>query len=160
MTRDRKLDEVDLKIMQILQQNGRMETVHIATKVCRSPRATLDRIEQLAELGFIERFAAILNRKLVGRPTLIVTLVKLKSHSAEQLKAFATTMQFQPEVQVVLHLSGEYDYLLHVSLRDPAEYEDFLEQKLCNLPMVDKVHSSVVLKEYKMDAAIPIYPAV
>jgi DNA-binding Lrp family transcriptional regulator len=49
MTRDGQPDETDSKIMQILQQNCRMETVHIATKVCRSPRATQDRIEQLAE---------------------------------------------------------------------------------------------------------------
>jgi len=156
MTRDRKLDDVDLKIMQILQQHGRMETVHIASRVCRSPRATLDRIEQLAELGYIERFAAILNRRKVGRPTLMVTLVKLKGHSAEQLRDFATAIKRQPEVQVVLHLSGEFDFLLQVTLRDPQEYEDFLDQKLCSLPMVDKVHSSLVLKEYKMEPALPL----
>src|SRR6201999_838951 len=123
MTRDKKLDDVDLKIMQILQQNGRMETVHVASKVCRSPRATLDRIEQLTELGYIERFAAILNRRLVGRPTLMVTLVKLKNHGAEELTQFAATIKQWPEVQVVLHLSGEFDYLLQVTLRDPLEYE-------------------------------------
>lgn len=156
MTRDRKLDEVDFKIMQILQEHGRMETVHIATKVCRSPRATLDRIEQLAELGYIERFAAILNRRMVGRPTLMITLVKLKGHSAQQLKEFAEAIKRQPEVQVVLHLSGEFDYLLQITLKEPNEYEDFLEQKLCILPMVDKVHSSLVLKEHKMEAALPL----
>jgi len=156
MTRDRKLDDVDLKIMQILQQHGRMETVHIASKVCRSPRATLDRIEQLAELGYIERFAAILNRRKVGRPTLMVTLVKLKGHSAEQLRDFAAAIKLQPEVQVVLHLSGEFDFLLQVTLRDPQEYEDFLDRKLCSLEMVDKVHSSLVLKEVKMEPALPL----
>jgi Lrp/AsnC family leucine-responsive transcriptional regulator len=63
-------------------------------------------------------------------------------------------MQAEPEVQVCLHLSGEYDYILQVSLRDAGEYEEFLEKKLCILPMVDKVHSSLVLKEYKMEPAL------
>src|ERR1700744_1944905 len=157
MTRDKQLDEVDVKIMKLLQQNGRMEAVHVASKVCRSPRATLDRIEQLTALGYIARFAAILNRRMVGRPTLMVTLVKLKGHSADQLLDFAAAIKELPEVQVVLHLSGEFDYLLQVTLRDPLEYEEFLEQKLCVLPMVDKVQSSLVLKEYKMDPALPLF---
>ena len=156
MTRNKQLDEVDYKIMQILQENGRMETVHVASKVCRSPRGTLDRIDRLVGLGYIERFTAILNRRLVGRPTLMVTLVKLKGHAAEQLRAFAQAVSKEPEVQVVLHLSGEFDFLLQVTLKDSQEYEDFLDQKLCALPMVDKVHSSLVLKEYKMEPALPL----
>ena len=156
MTRDKQLDETDLKIMALLQQNGRMEAVHVASKVCRSPRATLDRIEQLTELGYIERITAVLNRHLLGLPTLMVTLVKLKGHSAEQLRDFATAMQREPEVQVVLHLSGEFDFLLQVTVRDARDYEDFLDQKLCVQPMIDKVHSSLVLKEYKMEQALPL----
>ena len=66
----------------------------------------------------------------------------------------------QPRVETTdptrLHLSGEFDFLLQVTLRDSQEYEDFLDQKLCALPMVDKVHSSLVLKEYKMEAALPL----
>lgn len=156
MTRDKQLDDIDLKIMEVLQLNGRMDTVHVATKVGRSPSATLDRIERLSQLGYIERFAAILNRKLVGRSTLMVTLVKLKGHGIDQLTAFALAIRQAPEVQVVLHLSGEFDFLLQVSLHDPLEYETFLEQKLCCLPMVDKVHSSLVLKEHKMEPALPL----
>lgn len=49
MTRDKKLDETDLKILRALQENGRMEIVHVASRVCRSPRSTLDRFEQLTQ---------------------------------------------------------------------------------------------------------------
>lgn len=59
-------------------------------------------------------------------------------------------------MQVCLHLSGEYDYILQVSLKDAGEYEEFLETKFCSLPMVDKVHSSLVLKEYKMEPALVV----
>jgi len=156
MTRDQQLDEVDFRILEVLQGNARMETVYVASKVGRKPSATGERIERLIALGYIERFAAILNRRKVGRSTLMVTLVKLKGHSAEELRAFALAVKAYAEVQVVLHLSGEFDFLLQVSLRDPLEYEDFLGTKLCCLPMVDKVHSSLVLKEHKMEPALPL----
>jgi len=156
MTRDRQLDPVDLKIMEVLQTNGRMETVHVGNRVGRSTSATLERIEQLVELGYIKRFAAILDRALVGRPTLMVTLVKLKAHGIEDMHDFAQAMALQPEVQVVLHLAGEFDFMLQVTVRDPAEYKLFLEHKLCVLPMVDKLHSSLVLEECKMEPALPL----
>lgn len=156
MTRDKQLDPVDLKIMQVLQLNGRMETVHVANKVGRCTSATLERIEKLVELGYIKRFTAILDRELVGRPTLMVTLVKLKEHGIDQLHAFAAAMALQPEVQVVLHLAGEFDFMLQVTVKDSGEYKLFLEHKLCVLPMVDKLHSSLVLEECKMEPALPL----
>jgi len=156
MTRDKKLDEVDFKIMRVLQQNARLEITHVATKVGRCTSATLERIEQLEERGFIKRFVAILDRRLVGRPTLMVTLVKLKSHYIGQLDEFAAAVSAEPEVQVVLHLAGEFDFMLQVTVFDSAEYKSFLEHKLCKLPMVDKVHSSLVLEECKMEPALPL----
>src|SRR5580698_7788066 len=140
------LDPTDLRILGLLQENGRMDIVHIASRVFKSPSTTYERIRRLQEAGYISRYAAILDRRLIGRPTLIITLVKLKGHSACQLRDFSAAMLQHPEVQVCLHLSGEFDFLLQVTLRDPQEYEEFLEQKLCILPMVDKLHSSVVLK--------------
>lgn len=90
----------------------------------------------------------------------MITVVKLNGHSATALQVFAKAMRIDPEVQVCLHLSGGYDYILQVTLKDSVEYEDFLETKLCNLPMVDKVHSLVVLKECKMEQAIPLLDLV
>jgi DNA-binding Lrp family transcriptional regulator len=156
MTRDKKLDDVDLKIMRVLQQNARLEITHVATKVGRCTSATMERIEHLQEQGYIRRFTAIIDRKLVGRPTLMVALVKLKSHNIELLEEFAALIGAEPEVQVVLHLAGEFDFLLQVSVRDSADYKYFLEHKLCTLPMVDKLHSSMVIEEYKMEPALPL----
>jgi len=72
----------------------------------------------------------------------MVTLVKLNQHSAEALRVFALEMSLLPEVQGCLHLSGEFDFLLQVSLRDPLEYDEFLETNLGRLLMVDKVQSN------------------
>lgn len=156
MTNQKLLDPTDIKILNILQQNARMEVNHIASQVYKSPTATHERIKKLQENGYIQRYIAVLDRKLIGRPTLMITLVKLNHHAAQTLREFPAFVYTYPEVQVCLHLSGEFDFLLQVNLRDATEYEDFLDQKLCSLPMVEKVQSSLVLKECKMMTAIPL----
>lgn len=156
MQQNGQLDPTDFRILEILQQDARMDATHIGLAVHKSEAATRKRLVKLREQGYIRKFAALLDRNLLGRPTLMIALVKLNGHSSAALRTFAESMAAHPEVQVCLHLSGEYDFMLQVTLRNPAEYEDFLEAKLCSLPMVDKVHSSLVLKEHKMEPAIPL----
>lgn len=154
MQQNGQLDPTDFRILDILQKDGRMDATHIGLAVNKSEAAVRKRLRKLREQGYIRKFAALLDRNLLGRPTLMIALVKLNGHSSVLLQQFALAMQAEPEVQVCLHLSGEYDYILQVSLKDAGEYEEFLETKLCTLPMVDKVHSSLVLKEYKMEPAL------
>ena len=156
MTQHGQLDPVDYKILGILQQNARLDIVRIAGQVHKSHSSTTDRIRRLVEKGYIQRFIALLDRRLIGRPILMIVQVKLSIHTTESLRTFSRQMQQLSEVQVCLHLSGEYDFLLQVSLRDPLEYQGFLDQKLCSLPAIEKVHSSLVLNECKMELALPL----
>jgi len=156
MQQNGQLDPTDFRILDLLQQDGRLDATQIGLAVHKSEAAIRKRLRRLRELGFIRRFTALLDRFLMGRPTLMITLVKLNTHAAIALQDFAEAIRQHPEVQVCLHLSGEYDFILQITLRDSGEYEQFLENKLCNLPMVDKVHSSLVLKECKMEPAIPL----
>jgi len=156
MTQHGHLDPVDFKILGILQENSRMDTTQIAFKVHKSPTATTDRIRRLQEKGYIKRYTAVLDRQLMGRPTLMVAMVKLNSHAASNLGDFSGYMHSLPEIQVCLQLSGEYDFLLQVAVKDPSEYEHFLNIKLCGLTIVEKVQSALVLKECKLDGALPV----
>jgi Lrp/AsnC family transcriptional regulator, leucine-responsive regulatory protein len=151
-----QLDEIDFKILELLQQNARLDITQIAVRVHRSFTPVQERIRRLKADGYIRRYTAVLDRRLIGRPTLMITLVKLNRHQGQALQDFPAYMYSLPEVQVCLHLSGEYDFLLQVSLKDPQEYKVFLEQRLCILPMVEKVHSSLVLDECKVDAVLPL----
>jgi len=150
------LDKTDIRILDILQTNAEMQVNHIATKVFKSPSSTHERIRKLEEKGVIKRYVAVLDRWLVGRPTLVVVMVQLKEHGIDILHEFAHKMTGYPEVQFCLHLSGEFDFVLHLTLIDSQEYDEFLELKLCAHPMVHKVQSSFVLKEFKSMAALPL----
>ena len=160
MQQNGQLDPTDIRILDILQKDGRLDAAHIALAVHKSESAVRKRISKLREQGYIRQFAALLDRYRLGRPTLMIALVKLNGHSSVLLQQFAAAMQAEREVQVCLHLSGEYDYILQVNLKDANEYEAFLENKLCALPMVEKVHSSLVLKEYKMEPALVLDPHI
>jgi Lrp/AsnC family leucine-responsive transcriptional regulator len=150
------LDATDIKILNLLQHNSDLHVNYIATQVYKSPNATHERIRKLQESGVIQRYVAVLDRRLVGRPTLVVTMVRLNNHAAKTLREFARQMSLLDEVQFCLHLSGEFDFLLQVTLIDAQQYEEFLDTQLCALPMVERVQSSFVLKEYKTLAALPL----
>ena len=156
MSGNNLLDPLDLKILDVLQEDARMDIAQIARRLHRSASTITDRIHRLTEAGFIDRFVAVLDRNLVGRPILMITLVMLDKHTAKTLKAFHDRMLELPEVQVCLHLSGKFDFLVQTTLREPEEYKVFLDSKLCNLPMVKKIQSSLVLKECKMGTALPL----
>jgi len=156
MTQNRQLDPTDIKILSILQQDARMQVSVIAGLVHKTRTPTVSRIHRLQRLGYIERFVAVLNRKLLGRTVMMMALVKLKEHGSGTLRDFADHCTAQPEVMVCLHLSGEYDFILQVAVADPTAYEVFLTGQLCCLSVVDKVHSSLVLREYKMDTQIQL----
>lgn len=83
----------------------------------------------------------------------MMTLVRLKTHGAEIIRSFGRGMARLDEVSACLQLSGEYDFILQVRVDSPEAYEDFLRQKLQHLPVVDKIHSALVLREPIMNGA-------
>lgn len=155
-TMDHLLDPTNIKILNLLQQNARLQVKEISMLVHKSEHPVHERIRKLQSAGFIQRYTAVLDRRMVGRPTLMVTLVKLNRHNGSIWPDFAAYINTLPEVQSCLQLSGEFDFLLQVSLRDPQEYETFLNEKICILPVVERLQSSLVLREHKVFSPLPL----
>lgn len=151
------LDPTDIKILNLLQQNARLQVKQISERVYKSETPVGQRIRRMEEDGVILRYAAVLDRRKVGLPTLVITQVKLKTQAREALNAFAAAIEGLAEVQACLELAGEYDFLLQLVLPDVNAYEDFLSGKLGRFPQVDKVQSFFVLKDHKAQTALPLY---
>jgi len=143
------LDEVDLKMLEYLQTDARIDVSRLVPLVHKSHSAVRKRIGRLKEAGFIRGYVAVLDRAMIGKPVLVVTLVKLERQTRELLNTFEATVSEISEVQFCLHLSGKWDFLLQVTAETPQSYYDFLMDKLCNMPNVAHVESSFVLKECK-----------
>jgi len=147
-------DEFDLRILDLLRENARMDVTRIARRINKAASTTGDRIAWLVSKGYIRRFTAIVDEERLGRPTTMIVLVQLNCHKGETLRTFPRSAGNWPEVRTITQLSGEYDFMLQLSLAAPSEYQCFLDEKLCALPIVEKIQSCLVLKEQAAPAVL------
>ncbi|HQR38995.1 MAG TPA: Lrp/AsnC family transcriptional regulator [Blastocatellia bacterium] len=150
------LDEIDRKILRLLQSNGRMTNSALAEAVGLTATPMLQRIKKLEQRGVITGYAALVDRTAVGQGTMAFVHVKLAKHQLSTHKRFLATVSAFPEVLECHHVAGEDDFLLKVVVRDIGEYEHFLLYQLTKSADIDRVRTTFVLSTGKADTAIPI----
>ena len=150
------LDELDNAILKELQKDARVSNAELARRVNLSPPATLTRVRRLEEDGFIQNYAAIINRQKAGYDLLCFIGISLQLHKVEQVNGFHEIIEKMPEVLECHHVTGEYDYLLKVVARNTEYLEDFLMKKITPIPGVARIHTSLVLRENKTSTEIPL----
>lgn len=150
------LDDVDLRILEVLQHDGRVTNADLARRVDLSPPAVLARVRRLQEQGYIRGFAALLDRERVGYDMLCFVSVTLLAHGAQPVDAFRAAIADMPEVLECHHVTGEYDYLLKVAVRNRKALERFVLDRLTPVPGIARIHTSLVLREIKSTTALPL----
>lgn len=151
-----KLDPVDLKILHILQREGRITNFKLAKKIGLTPAPTLMRVKKLEEAGYITRFVALVDPAKIGLPILAFVHVILESHNRKTTIEFMSAMQKLPEVLECHHIAGDEDFLLKVIAASPVEYEGFVLEKLTKVPGIEKVKTTFVLSSSKLETALPL----
>ena len=154
--REGKLDRVDRSILRILQTDARITNNELADKVDMSESACLRRVKGLEEAGFIQSYAAILNRRMLGLGLSVFVSIKLEQQEEAHLNRFEAAARNIPEILECYLMSGEYDYLLHVALRDMAGFERLHAQHLTRLPHVSQVVSSIALRDVLQRRELPV----
>ena len=149
------LDKIDLKILQVLQNNGRLTNVELSERVALSPSPCLRRLKQLEDAGIIRQYAALLSPVAVqlGLQAFIRVSIDKASESREQ---FSNAVQSWPEVLSCFALTGETDYLLHTFFPNMNAFSHFVLDTLLSHPGVQDAKSSFVLKEIKNTTALPL----
>ena len=149
------LDKTDLKILQVLQENGRLTNVELSERVALSPSPCLRRLKQLEDAGIIRQYAALLEPVAVKLGLQAFIRVSIdKSKSARE--AFAESVREWPEVLSCFALTGETDYLLHAFFTDMNAFSVFVLDTLLSHRGVQDAQSSFVLKEIKNTTALPL----
>lgn len=151
---DYRLDGLDKKILNVLQLEGRLSNSELAKRINLSPPAVHARVKRLEQDGFIHQYAALVDRHRLGFDNLCFVEFSLQLHSSEQIQAILATVKSWPEVLECHNVTGEYDYLLKVAVRNTRALESFVSQKMIPLQGVARVHTSLVLKEVKSTTAI------
>lgn len=152
------LDKTDIQILALLQQNARLTNKEIANSIHKSVTPVYERIKRLEREGYIKGYKALLERNKIGRTLLAITNVQLKEHAQEMLQIFETQITQFPEVMECYNMTGVYDYLLKIVVKDMNSYQDFVMNKLAGLPNIHQVQSSFIMTEIKNDTAYYIIP--
>lgn len=149
-------DETDKHLLEILQAEGRLSNAELARRINLSPPATHARLRRLEEQGLIRGYAALLDREKAGYDMLCFVHISLQVHQPQQVDGVRAAIRQMPEVLECHHVTGEYDYLLKVVIRNRKDLERFILERLTPVPGVARIHTSLVLSEVKSGTALPL----
>jgi DNA-binding Lrp family transcriptional regulator len=152
----RPLDELDRKLLAHLQHDARVTSVELARRLHLSTAGLQKRVRKLEQRGVIERYATVLSRSAVGLDLLCFVQVSLAHHRPGSVKRFPDRVRILPQVLECHYLTGETDYLLKVVVASHEELERFLFEKLMKIAGIDRIRTSIVLKEIKTSTALPL----
>jgi Lrp/AsnC family leucine-responsive transcriptional regulator len=152
----RRLTDADLRILAVLQRDGRISNAELAERVGLSPSPCLRRLKQLESEGYIRGYAALLDRGRLGLGIEAFVRVNIERHKDAETDAFEREVRRLPEVVGVWMMAGDMDFLLHVVVADLEAYGRFTRDRLIRLPGVKDVHTSFVIEAVKDRGVLPL----
>lgn len=149
------LDPADQRLLQALQEDGRVSNQDLAARAGLSTSACWRRVRSLEEAGLVTGYAALVDREKAGFSTSAILHVSLERHDAAIVENFVRRVASRPEILECFATTGDADYHLRVVVRDMRAYNDFLDNFLFRLTGIKQVRSNIVLKEIKSGVALP-----
>lgn len=156
MKSEKALDRIDLKILKILQIDGRIANIDLARQVGLSPTPCLERVRRLERDGYIEGYRAILNPEKLNAALIAFVEVTLERTTTADLDRFNAAIMTLDEVLECHMVGGGFDYLVKIRLPDMGHYRRFLGEKLAAIKGVSQTHTYVVMEEVKSTTALAI----
>jgi Lrp/AsnC family leucine-responsive transcriptional regulator len=150
------LDRTDLRILAVLQGEGRITNAELAERVSLSPSACLRRLQRLEAEGILTGYTAQVDPEAVGLGLQAFVRVQLTKHESEAIERFVEHVAGWDEVVACYALTGDMDYLMHIYVADLQHFSRFLLDRLLNASGVADVNSSFVLRTVKRSAALPL----
>ena len=151
-----RLDDIDLRIIDELQRNGRITNVDLAQRVGISAPPCLRRVRALEQAGFIDGYHANVDLALLGFGVTVFAMVGLHSQAEADLQAFEARVESWLEVRECHMLNGDIDFILKCVAPDLASFQDFLTQKLTPAPNVANVKTSLTIRQSKKLPGVPV----
>lgn len=151
-----QLDTTDKKLINLLQANSKQTTKQLSLHLNLSVTAVYERIKKLEKEGIIDKYVALINHKKVEKSFLVFCHVRLIQHSKEYLSVFEREIFKLSEVVECFHISGDYDYIIKIYVKDIEEYRDFMVTKLTTIKHIGSTQSSFAIGEVKNSTEIII----
>ena len=151
-----RFDEIDMRILALLQENGRMTNVELAERVGLTAPPCLRRVRALEEHGAIRGYHAALEPASLGYNLTVFALVSLRSQAEADLQAFEKLVADIPEVRECHMLNGEIDFILKIAATDLQTFQTLLTTRLTPAPNVEHVKTSFTIRTSKALPGVPV----
>jgi Lrp/AsnC family leucine-responsive transcriptional regulator len=152
----RELDRIDLKILDILQREGRISVTELADRISLSATPCSDRVKRMEREGVITGYHARVNPAALGKNLLVFLEIKLSAKSGDVFDKVKKELLYVPEVMECHLVSGDFDYLVKARLTEMNEYRRLLGEILKRLPASAESRSYVVMEEIKETLFLPV----
>ena len=149
-------DKIDLQILKILQENGRITNLQLSNLIGLSPAPTLERVRKLENSGIIKNYHAVIDEEELGLGIKTFIQVQLDFHKSNTIQTFADEVQEIKEVIECHHVTGGCDFILKVFVKDIKAYEKLIMEKISNISVVKTFQTMMILSTSKQDPVMPL----
>ncbi|MCX8059418.1 MAG: Lrp/AsnC family transcriptional regulator [Spirochaetes bacterium] len=143
------IDNKDLKILQILQKNGKITNKKLSDELNLSPPSVLERVKRLENSGYIKEYKAILDRDKIGRPILAFICIYLEKNNEETVNSLFKYLINLNEVLEIFHITGRFDFIVKVSAKNLQDLNKVISAKISESEAVKKVETFLVLDAFE-----------
>jgi DNA-binding Lrp family transcriptional regulator len=149
-----KIDAIDKELLVHLQKDAHLTTKELAGMLNLSSTPIYERVKKLEREGIIKKYVAVIDREKVDKDLMVFCSIRLKEHAAEMGKTFVQKIMEMNEVVECFNISGDYDFLLKILVKDMKSYQAFLMNKLASLENIGSTHSNFVMGEIKVNSVL------
>ena len=151
-----KLDETDIKMLNVLQTNSDITTKELAAKVNLTPSPTFERQKRLEREGYIDHYMAVVNPEKVGNGLLVLCGITLRQHSKTLGREFVEAVNRIPEISECWNTSGIYDFIMKIYVSDMKRYQDFVLDTLGDIDCIGSLQTFFVIGTVKTGNKVAI----
>lgn len=144
-----RLDNIDMKLLRLLQENARLTLKELGMKVNLSATPVYERMKRLEREGYIKKYIAVLDAMRLNRSLMVYCSVKMRRINHDIAEEFGKIIRDIPEVTECYNISGGYDYLLKIHAHDMKAYQQFVLEVLGKIESISSIESTFVMDELK-----------
>lgn len=149
-------DAIDKKLLHLLQTDSKQTNKALALQLNLSVTAVYERIRKLEKNGIIKQYVALVDKSKIQKDFVAFCHIKLIQHTQDYVVIFEREVNQLDEVLECYHLSGDYDYLLKVLVKDVKAFREFMVEKLTKINHIGSTHSMFMISEVKHTTAISV----
>ena len=150
------MDAIDREILLALQKDAKIKNADLARQLGVAPSTMLERVRRLEERGYFNGFKAIVNPEKLGLDVQALISISLGQHSTQTIRPFEQAVKSLPNIMTCYHVTGRFDYMLHVVAKNLKELGMLVKEQIAALPGVAKTETFLIFSEIKNDNGYPL----